>query len=155
MSTVFSIKCISAVVLLLAFFMPLSQCSGPIEENSDKPPEIIVKYAYSVDTMSPLALVANIGAFFWPILMVVLLTFKRALSSSLLIKFIELLFCFGTGYMLVVLNIFGKPLYGSYVAALAISIYGILTLYEIYIIFRVRKHNKPLNQIGAKNTPPG
>ena len=140
MSTVFNFKRISAVVLLLAFFMPLSECSGPIEENSNKPPEIIVKYAYSQDTEAPLALVANIAAFFWPILIVVLLTFKKALNSSLLLKCIELLFCLGTGYMLVVLNIFGKPLYGSYVAAIATSVYGILTLYESYLIFRMKKH---------------
>lgn len=142
MTTLFNIKRLSAVVLMLAFFMPLSQCSAPQKENSKEPPEIIVKYAYSQNTESPLATLASVAAFFWPALLAVVFTIKKVLSSRILFKLLELIFCLGTGYMLVMLNIFGKPLYGSYVATSAISIYGLLTLYEIFVIIRVKKHKK-------------
>lgn len=155
MNAIFNIKRLSAVVLMFAFFMPLSQCSALRKESSNSAPEVIIKYAYTQDKNSPLELYVNIAVFFWPILMVVLFSYKKPLRSFLLIKFLELLFCIGTGYMLVTLNIFGKPLYGSYVACFAISLYGLLTLGESCEIIVSRKRIRLLSQAGEKNPSSG
>jgi len=150
MNALFNIKRLCAVVLMLAFFMPLSQCSAPQKESGNSAPEVIIKYAYTQDESSPLELYVNIAAFFWPILMVVLLSCNKNIRSFLPVKLLELLFCVGSGYALVMLNMFGEPLFGSYVACFAISLYGLLTLYECYVVVRLRKRNKPLSPVGEK-----
>lgn len=155
MSVIFNFKRISALVLLLAFFMPLSQCSGPQKENSSEPPEISIKYAYSHDSIISISMLASVAAFFWPSLIILLVAFIKALNFSLILKLTEIVFCCGTAYMLVALNIFGSPLYGSYVAMLSIAIYGLITLYESFLLIRTKKHNKSSNQTGAKDAPPG
>lgn len=147
MKLISTVKSMSSVALMLAFFMPLSQCSIRSDKISDKPPEtkIFVKYAYSRDSNSLLILLANIGAFFWPVLASVILFYKSAVNLSLITKLLEIFLCFGTGYMLVVLNIFGEPLYGSYVAAVAIVVYFHLALYEGVKLVRGKIYNRSLD----------
>lgn len=141
MNTTIKLKRISAIVLLLAFFMPLSQCSSIQTEGSAEPPKTTIFYAYSHDNKISTIMLLSVIAFLWPSLSILLVAYRKTLNSSLIFKLSELLFCIGTAYILVGLTLFGDLLYGSYVAGLSILTYALITLYESFLIIR-DKYNK-------------
>ena len=154
MSPVITIKRVFALILLLAFFMPLSQCTTYDPNNEEAAPIINIDYGYSNKQILSLDMAISIAAFSWPMFLQLLIAIRKALNISIWYKSLELVCCLGTAYMLFIINIFGKPLYGSYIAVIALGFYGLLTIFECYQILVVKKHNKKLNTDSGASAPP-
>jgi len=149
-----NIKRLSALVLVMAFFMPLSQCTHSSSLNQSQPPTTTVKYAYSHTNKLSFEMAASVASFFWPLMFISLTSIKKTLNTNLYFKSFEFIACLGSAYMLLLLNIFGKLLYGSYFAISALTVYGLLTLYEGIMVFRTKRHNNALKRDSAKNAAP-
>jgi len=119
--------------------MPLSQCTIYDPNNEEAAPIINIEYGYSNRQILSLDMVISFAAFSWPMFLQLILAIRKTLNISILYKSLELVCCLGTAYMLFLINIFGKPLYGSYIAVIALGSYGLLTIYECYKILLAKK----------------
>jgi hypothetical protein len=122
------IKRIAAVILMVAFFLPLSQCRAPTPPTNDAQElKMEVTYAYSAYQWPGAESFAAFFAFFWP----VMFSFLGRVKSKLLINSIELLLCVGTGFMLFALTYMGSLLLGAYVAIALLVVYSLATANQI------------------------
>ena len=135
LSTTILLKRVAAIILMAAFFLPLSQCSGTDSETGVT--KVYVTYAYSADwpSVNPLTAAA---AFTWPLALSIATLVWPRLNQKWPIGIIELVLCAGSALVLVVLIAFcDKVLYGTYVAGGSIGLYFTTTL--VALGSRVRK----------------
>jgi hypothetical protein len=126
-------KRIAAIILLVSFFLPLSQCSvtpPPRQEHQEVKNEVI--YAYSAYEWPSFGGFAALAAFVWPMWF----AFRKSKSPKMLLNSLELLLCASTVYMLAALTYLGSWLYGAYLAAVAIGVYLLATFHQIIKRFK-------------------
>jgi hypothetical protein len=133
------VKRLAAVVLLIALFLPLSQCSKHEWDPQTKASKITVtvKYAYAVSEPVVDAAAAY-GAFLWPALFACAFLLWPSLNHMWTVAMLEVVLCLASAYELVHLVYYHDLLlYGTYVTAGAIGAYLIAVLLQI--AFRIRK----------------
>nr|WP_314858457.1 hypothetical protein [uncultured Undibacterium sp.] len=142
------LKRLAAVGLLVAFFLPLSQCSTPENNISEKPPTQSTQavkvaqgdgiiYATRADKDDTLLTMTNGFAFFWPVLFTLLAFLRPEVEQSLSIRLSEILLCLGSAFILLRLTTFGTLLPGGYLGWSALGIYFAITLFNF--IARIRR----------------
>jgi len=143
LSATLVIKRVAAILLLLAFFLPLSQCTdsktNPETKAIEK--EVTVTYAYSgfewSESIGDLAYEAAVcAAFLWPLVLSIASLIRSSLNQKLTIGILELLLCIGSWYMLNVITSFGELRYGAYLAYGSIGLYFITTLVQLVVRIR-------------------
>ncbi len=118
------IKRIASVILIVAFFMPLSQCSVSTPPTNDpQESKMEITYAYSAYQWPSAWSIVALLAFFWPFLF----SFYWHGKSKMIINIIELLLCVGTGFMLFTLTYMGGLLMGAYIAIASLTVYSLAT----------------------------
>ena len=125
---------ISAIgLMILALFLPISQCSQAIEEGSKKEHAAIDQYIYKpTEPNSFNALLTWIA----PILFAIL---SFWLSSKILLSILQLLTGIWAGFFLWAQLLFStKVLIGGYIAGLAICIYLFVTAITFYMQIKAR-----------------
>jgi hypothetical protein len=142
------LKRLAAVGLLIAFFLPLSQCSTPEQNISEKPSTQSaqaakvaqsngITYAARTDKDDILLTLINGFAFFWPVLFTLLAFLRPEVEQSLSIRLSEILLCLGSAFILLRLTSFGTLLAGGYLAWCALGVYFAITLFNF--IARIRR----------------
>jgi len=133
------IKRVAALFLLVAFFLPLSQCTVevPTSETRAIERQVIVTYAYSRDKWPSVDALAIYVTFLWPLLFAVASLISPSVSGKLAIGIVEILLCVGSGFMLFTLTYIGMLKYGAYVAMGSIGVYFIAT--SVQLVARMRK----------------
>lgn len=144
------VKKIAAVFLLAALFLPLSQCTvtKPIPGTHEVKQETITTYAYPSKEWLSVDAIAVYVAFLWPAIFVMTSFMWPALNKKAIVGVLELLLCFGSGYVLLLFT-FGKSLlYGGYIAWVAIGTYCITTCIQVVIQARAawRKRARPVTR---------
>lgn len=138
MQLIIAVKRIAAIVLLLAFFLPLSQCSVMEKQSPGKAsvPSVEVTYAYATyDEEFPTPVLAYVG-FLWPLGFSIAGLLRPPLMRRRGAALSEMVLCVGSGYVLYVLASWGETRYGAYVAATAIGLYFVSASADVAI--RVR-----------------
>ena len=158
------IKTISALLLAVSFFLPLSimKCGpmvaveaeptivGPDGETienilpkqtikpKDEPIDVdryIVPYK-GIDLHEPATLLLVI-TFMWPIPILFLVHFGRPAKVISVFKILEPIGCIGSGYIIVWTSfIFGDPLFAGYMATASIAGYFVVSCFDAGIIIR-------------------
>ena len=138
LTTTIAIKRLAAIFLLVAFFLPLSQCTvAERPETKTTELEVIVTYAYSAHKWPSVNALATYAAFLWPLTLSIASLVWPRLNQKWTIGIIELLLCAGSAFILFGLTYFGALRYGAYVAGGSIGLYFITTSVELAA--RVRK----------------
>ncbi|MFZ6800452.1 hypothetical protein [Undibacterium sp. Di24W] len=148
MNTLKFLKRLAALGLLIAFFLPLSQCSTPEQNISKDPPTQSnqnakvrqsdgIVFAARMDKDDALLTLTNGVAFFWPVLFTLLAFFRPEVEQSLSIRLSEILLCLGSAFILLRLTSFGTLLPGGYLGWSALGIYFAITLFNF--IERIRR----------------
>lgn len=142
--TIVRIKRVAAVFLLIAFFLPLSQCTAETANPDTKTLErrATVTYAYAAHEWPSVDAVATYGAFIWPLVFAVTGLVRPRPGYKLTTPLLEILFSAGSGYILLTLIIFRAPLYGWYIASASIGAYFIATLAGLFGHARRKWENK-------------
>jgi len=138
MRLIIAVKRIAAIVLLVAFFFPLSQCSVMEEKTPGEAsvPKVVVRYAYATyDEEFPTPVLAYAG-FLWPLGFAIAGLLRPPLLRRRGVALIEMVLCVGSGYVLYLLASWGETRYGAYVAATAIGLYFVSASADVAI--RVR-----------------
>jgi hypothetical protein len=141
------LKRLAAISLMLAFFLPLSQCSTKETNFSEKTISQLVQtakstssdgivYAYRADKDGALFTLLNGFAFIWPLLFSLLAFVRPAVEQNLSVRLSELVLCVGSALILLRLTMLGELLSGGYLAWCALAIYVTITL--VSFIARVR-----------------
>lgn len=138
-----AIKRLAAILLVLAFFLPLSQCSIKMQdpETGAIKESVTVTYAYEAAANSTTHAIAIYAAFFWPLALVVATMVWPGLHQKMSIGVLELLFCSGSLIVQVGLSMFGTPLYGGNIAFGSIALYFVATLAGLVLQARKRWGN--------------
>ena len=146
-SVIYLTKLIATILLLASFFMPLSSCgvklAGPLELGTEEQPRLrlverdepVVSYAYELFQIDDYESWLFPLAFVWPIPLLLYQRFGRPKVKGVL-TFLGLLLCVGSVFMLVIVVFFEEPLYGVYVALVAIVSYFLASIVEAYLIVR-------------------
>lgn len=139
MRVVIAIKRIAAITLLVAFFLPLSQCSVREIKTPDTAsvPTVAVTYAYATyEDPLPTAVLSYAG-FLWPLAFAIAGLLRSQVLRRRGVAPIEMLLCVGSGYVLYALATWGETRYGAYIAATAIGLYFVSASADVAI--RVRE----------------
>jgi hypothetical protein len=142
------LKRLAAVGFLIAFFLPLSQCTTSEKNIGEKPPAQNsqsakmtqsdgIIYAARMDKGNTLLTLTNGIAFFWPVLFMLLVFFRPEVEQSLSIRLSEILLCLGSAFILLRLTSFGTLLPGGYLGWIALGVYSTITLFNF--ITRIRR----------------
>lgn len=145
------LKSLAAVGLLIAFFLPLSQCTTPEKNISEKLPTQSARaaqatkvaqsdgiiYAARADKDDTLLTLTNGFAFFWPALFTLLVFLRPEVEQSLLVRLSEILLCLGSAFILLRLTSLGTLLAGGYLGWSALGIYFAIALFNL--IARIRR----------------
>ena len=139
LTTTIAIKRLAAIFLLVAFFLPLSQCTVEERNPETKATElkVIVNYAYSGNGWPSADTLPTYAAFLWPLALSLASLVWPSLNQKWTIGVLELLLCAGSGFMLFALTYFGTLRYGVYVAGGSIGLYFVTTSVEL--VARVQK----------------
>lgn len=139
LSATAAIKRFAAIMLLAAFFLPLSQCSAPKQNVETKvfEQEVRVTYAYTAHEWPSVEALATYAAFLWPLMFGIASLVWPNLNQKWTVGGLELLLCLGSGFMLYALTFFDSLRYGGYIAWGAIGMYFITT--SVALIARIRK----------------
>ena len=139
LSTTAIIKRIAAIFLLVAFFLPLSQCTitMPNAETKAIEKKTHVIYAYTAYEWPSVQSLATYAAFIWPLTFGIASLVWPSLNQKWMIGVLEMLLCVGSGFTLFGLSFLGSLQYGGYIAWGAIGIYFITTSVEFAT--RIRK----------------
>jgi hypothetical protein len=151
LNTLKFLKHLTAVGLLVAFFLPLSQCTTPEQNISERSPTQSAQatksanvaqsdgiiYAARADKDDTLLTLTNGFAFFWPVLFTLLAFLRPEVEQSLPIRLSEILLCLGSAFILLRLTSFGTLLAGGYLAWCALGAYFSITLFNF--IARIRR----------------
>ena len=145
-----AIKTVSAIIMLVAFFLPLSQChlverievktiegSKIIIENDEsasEPKEIVIKASESFEIDSLDSWVVLL-AFLWPTVLTVFYVVSKKRMTHI-VRIVEPLFCILTAYFIGQALLLGEILYGGYIWAGAISIYFVAAIVDSIKSFR-------------------
>ena len=140
------LKKIMALLLLASFFLPLSRCQ--LIESTD--PKLLSSQAQEKQTkqlndapsyyeitpsaaFNPKQLQSwiMIIAFFWPIVLWSLYSILRANIKNRIIL-LEPLFCIGSAFYIGQALAIGEILYGGYLAAMALTMYFLLSIHDAY-----------------------
>jgi len=128
------IKIASALLLACCFFLPLSQCQSPvkIDEASGQPIsqiEVTNTSPYEFIDSTDLESYLWFAVYFWPIPFLLYRIKSTRKKLVLTYEATQGLFCIASAYFITVMAFFGKPLFGAYLAWVALSCYfiGILT----------------------------
>lgn len=127
------LKRLTAVLMLIAFFLPMSHCAvEPTTTDSNViEQKVAVTYAYSANEWPSLEAVATYGAFIWPLALIATGLLWRRAENKWVIPLLEILLSAGSAYILLMLTIFREPLYGWYIASISLGVYFIATLTEL------------------------
>lgn len=131
MKSIKIIKLLSAVLLLVAMFLPLSRCSR--SEPAPKK-EIVYEYTYSwshFDYRDPSSTLPVI-AFLWPLPIVLYDIFGKKQWLKTFLSWLEPLLAVGSGYLLYLRTMFGELLFGGYVAYIALSAYFLVSIIALF-----------------------
>jgi len=150
MSILQRIRLIAAIVLVVAIFLPLSECSRRDDKNFVPPQKTLSQqvfpqdnndfvYWYAIGIVRPStwqgAIFALI-ALLWPL---TAFLFDKKLAQKRfgwLIYVLELALCWGTIYWLSLFTAMGRWLYGAYVVVVATGIFACATL--VLLIFSIQ-----------------
>lgn len=153
-----TIKRIAAIVILVSFFLPLTQCQNFMVPVSELPPEQleVAKEATNSEYQINMAKsfeVRNLGswllllAFLWPLLLTLLQEkTKNNVLKALVI--IAPIFCAITIYYIGQILILGRPLYGGYIWFSAMGAFTVICVIEVIQLIR-SKSNNALSQDAA------
>jgi hypothetical protein len=131
-----------AIVLLCAFFLPLSQCSHGPEAKDLRTPQAYsharhlfprsdneFRYQYAIEAIDfSLIGVLTLVAFSWPLAFAIWRRRFRPHRFWWIFYAVELLLSAGTAYWVYALTQGGRWLYGAYIGEVAITIYAGITL---------------------------
>lgn len=147
MKTLMIVKRIAAVCLLLAFVLPLSQCSqrqsngstqlpslstqaaSPSSLSASAPHDSSLTYAYRADPNDTFFTLANYFAFIWPAIFASCLFVRPQLEQRLALRLIELVLCLVSALIILRLTGFGSLLFGGYLAWSALGLYSFTSLF--------------------------
>ncbi len=142
-----NVKRIAAILLMICFVLPLSQCekSGKVEASpasatgtaaANRVPDrhYEVTYAYrNVSPGKPFESAITIATFFWPLAFFLLRLKPWGPRVAVTMSLAELLLCAGSAYIVYGLVLFGELLWGGYLAYLALAVYFTAALSEILL----------------------
>lgn len=139
-ATITLVKRTAAAFLLIALFLPLSQCTVQTPNPDTKTIEVTttVTYAYSANEWPSLDALETYGAFLWPFLLGVTTWFWPRLNHKPTVPLLEIPLCGSLGYLLAIRLFTGTPLYGWYVATIAMAAYFFAALTELVVYARLR-----------------
>lgn len=144
------LRLLGAVALAIAFFLPISSCSGPFntiqepatEQAGETADASTVRYRYpyrmlAVDSPSSLLI---LGAFFWPFFALGLRKFRLQYAG---IKFavLETILCLMTGWAVWSIGYIETMEIGSYLAFAGAASY--LTAASADIVFAIKRRREP------------
>jgi len=149
------IKLTGAVLLVIAFFLPLSRCDTASWQRIDAeqaglPTENIepsYEYFYAWQIFAPdevqdfepgLALLVVL-AFTWPVLFLVVRKKTRNLKANTGLLFLEPVIAAGGSYFVLILNMFNELYIGFYVAMLGAFLFFVGSVTEIVERFKRRR----------------
>lgn len=152
-------KRLSALLLLLALFFPLSRCqdsstvrydvNAPADQQPPPPPgEVKYNYHYawsSFDANEPGDYLALL-VFLWPIPVLLLELFARRRWLLLTLLWLQPLLCLGAGYVLYMRTFLEQLWTGGYMAFAALAAYLFASLYALtreLILVRRRRRGAP------------
>jgi hypothetical protein len=159
------IRLIAAVVLIVAIFLPLSECSRRDDKNFVPPQKTLSQhvfpqdnndfvYWYVIGIVRPStwqAAIFALIALLWPL--AAFLSDKKLAQKRFgwLIYVLELALCWGTIYWLSLFTALGRWLYGAYVVAVAAGIFACGTL--ILLILSIRNFMAQRRSLKISNSP--
>lgn len=136
---IFKIKRISAAMLLIAFFLPLSKCTlHPPPEEVNQKPSVEDTYAYTAYEWPSLNAALAVLAFVWPLFFVFSSAVKPGLNQLLFINIIELFLCLGSGTMITIITYLGELMSGAYMAAISLVLYAVASVITIVKITKAK-----------------
>jgi hypothetical protein len=149
MPVLHKIKLGTAVVLLCATCLPLSECSTPGNANRPHTASSITQrlfprndakftYDYAAENIGVSATGAlTLLAFLWPLLFSVMGIKLSQWRFAWIVSMLELLLCAGTIWWLYFLTAFSNRwLYGAYVVIVVVSLYGCAVLLRLFHLIR-------------------
>jgi len=134
------IKRISSVILMLAFFLPLSQCSkleGQSPNIHSIPVDIVAYSSYDWPSIGSSVAVA---VFFWPVFLQIIVTMRpKRERNNVFPMVIEVFMCLLTATGISWLTFMGNSIrYGAWIAYSANGIYGGTLLVELVRWLRIK-----------------
>jgi hypothetical protein len=160
------IRWIAAIVLVVAIFLPLSECSRRDDKNFVPPQKTLSQhlfpqdnndfvYWYVIGVVRPSSWQAGmfgLVALLWPL---AAFLFDKKLAQKRfgwLIFILELALCCGTIYWLSLFTAMGRWLYGAYVVVAAVGIFAVATL--ILLILSIRSFVAQRRALRISNQAP-
>lgn len=145
-----TLKKVGAVLLLVAFFLPLSRCektsTPPVEENAaiETIPVEVTEYSYYyawdyIDIDDPRLTALVILAFLWPIIFIGLRHWNPNPKFDTGVLFLEPFAAAGGSYIVVGVGTMHELYIGSYLALLAAILFFSGSILEIVEFFKKRK----------------
>ena len=136
-------KRISAILLLLCLFMPLSQCTTVTQDREKQETiqyDYTIQYAYTMYKWPSIGAISIISAMTWPLVFVITSLAYNRHRENIYLYTIEIIFCLGSAYMLTMALIFQtKLLIGGYLAIISLFIYFVTTVALLVGLIRNRK----------------
>lgn len=125
---------------MVAFFLPLSQCTAkqtnPVTKAIEQ--KVTDLYVYSGNDKVSVETLTAYAAFLWPVMLTVASLVWPRLNQSLAVGIFELLLCAGSGFELYAITYLGTLRYGAYIAGGAIGLYFIASSVDLFARMRKR-----------------
>ncbi|RKZ73873.1 MAG: hypothetical protein DRQ57_12975 [Gammaproteobacteria bacterium] len=133
------VKKTASITLAVSFFLPLSRCQGTSSDTYAYKQILSIFEASTFNLNIFLFSIIILIAFIWPVLFIFYYSYGHRSKIKSILKAIEPLLCLGTFYVLLIITMSGKLLFGGYVAFLSIMSYFISSLLErssgvIYVV---------------------
>lgn len=145
-SWLIQLKRVAAICLLVAFFLPLTQCTQTTPRDqastSSQPSQAThvsaeQVFASTADKNSPLQSTANALLFLWPVCFMLLTLLRPQLDEHFALRHLELALCLFSIVFLLRLTAFGSLLPGGYLAWGALFSYTLITV--LRLLSRIRQ----------------
>ncbi len=133
-------RCLGGLLLLLCLALPISQCT---QKKTDLKPSntshvinqpvhrATVYYPHNYIDFGDFSGYIVLAAYIWPALIAITRIRKWKPQAELIILFFEVLFCFGSGWLIYTIGSVGQRLIGGYLAMAALAVYLLSTLIAI------------------------
>lgn len=142
-------------LLLLCLVLPLSECerkqvvpddgNGNLTVRNPGAPRTEVLYPINHMDFSKLGGYVVLAAYTWPILAALASIRAKKPVGRLVHSTAEALLCAGSGYLIYLLGAWGRRLIGGYLALVALSIYLLESLAEIWSVWHTSRASKAPN----------
>ncbi len=130
------LKKIASILIMLAFFMPLSKCSTQLyQEGEEQRISETITYAYSAYEWPSIESTAVLLAFFWPLLLLLASARMSGLNNNFIINIGEILFSVGSVIIIIRATFLSELLYGAYIVLAALITYFMVTVLQMYKLY--------------------